>query len=138
MGMLRNLINLLEPVRFFKFAVVGGIGLLVNTVALYLLTTYVFGESLYMVSAVFSMEVSIINNFILNEYWTFRDRAGKGGFAKRLLKFHGSRLLGAATSLLILYLLTDFAGFYYLVSNLIAVIIGTAVNYLTSNFWVWE
>ncbi|MEM1964548.1 MAG: GtrA family protein [Candidatus Caldarchaeum sp.] len=124
--------------RFFKFAVVGGIGLLVNTAVLYLLTTYVFGEKLYMLSAVFSMEVSILNNFILNEYWTFRDRAGKAGFLTRMLKFHGSRLLGAATSLFVLYALTDFFGIYYLVSNLVAVAAGTAVNYLTSNFWVWE
>ncbi|MEM2237562.1 MAG: GtrA family protein [Candidatus Caldarchaeum sp.] len=137
MGMLRNLLNLFEPVRFFKFAVVGGVGLLINTAMLYLLTTYVFGEKLYMVSAVFAMEAAIINNFMLNEYWTFRDRAGKSGFLKRMLKFHGSRLLGAATSLLTLYLLTDFAGLYYLVSNLIAVVVGTVVNYLTSRFWVW-
>ncbi|MCS6770227.1 MAG: GtrA family protein [Candidatus Caldarchaeum sp.] len=127
-----------DLLRFTKFALVGGVGLVVNTVLLYLLTTYVFGERLYLAAAAISLEASILNNFLLNEYWTFRDRRGGKGFLTRMLKFHGSRIVGAATSLVILYVLTDLLGLYYLVSNLIAVLLGTAVNYLTSNFWVWQ
>ncbi len=121
-----------------KFAIVGGVGFVLNTLILYLLTTYVFGERLYMVSAVISLEASIINNFMFNEFWTFRDRAGEKGFLYRMFKFHGSRLLGDGTSLLVLYLLTEIGGIYYLISNLFAVVAGTVVNYLTSFFWVWE
>ncbi len=138
MKLIREIINRLEPIRFMKFAIVGGVGLFLNTLILYLLTTYVFGERLYMVSAAISLEASLINNFMFNEYWTFRDRARGKGFFYRMVKFHGSRLLGAGTSILVLYLLTDIGGIYYLVSNLFAVVVGTVVNYLTSFFWVWE
>ncbi|MEM1943431.1 MAG: GtrA family protein [Candidatus Caldarchaeum sp.] len=134
---LRSFLAGIEMVRFAKFAVVGLVGLALNTVLLYLLTTFVFGERLYLIAAVLSLEASILNNFLLNEYWTFKDRVAGGGFFKRMLKFHGSRILGAATSIVVLFLLTEYAGLYYLVSNLVAVVLGTAVNYLTSNFWVW-
>jgi len=127
----------LEPLRFLKFAVVGGVGVIVNTALLYLLTTYVFGEPLYLLSAAISLEASILNNFLLNEYWTFRDRAFAGGFGLRLVKFHGSRILGSAANLVVLYLLTEVFGVYYIVSNLVGVLVGMVVNYLTSFFWVW-
>lgn len=135
---LKGLMIRFDLLRFSKFALVGGVGLVVNTVLLYVLTTYVFGERLYLAAAAISLEASILNNFLLNEYWTFRDRRSGKGFLTRMLKFHGSRIVGAATSLVILYILTDLLGLYYLVSNLIAVLLGTAVNYLTSNFWVWQ
>ncbi|MCS7110427.1 MAG: GtrA family protein [Candidatus Caldarchaeum sp.] len=135
---MKKLLEKIEVVRFIKFSVVGAVGVVVNTIALYLLTTFVFGERLYMAAAAISLELSIINNFFLNEYWTFKDRAVSGEFFKRFFKFHGSRLAGFFTTLVILYILTDIAGIYYLISNLIAVLVGTAVNYLTSNYWVWQ
>ncbi|MEM0383459.1 MAG: GtrA family protein [Candidatus Caldarchaeum sp.] len=134
---LRSFFTTIEIVRFAKFAVVGVVGLVLNTVLLYVLTTFVFGERLYLVAAVLSLEASILNNFLLNEYWTFKDRVVSGGFFKRMLKFHGSRVLGAATSIVVLFLLTEYIGLHYLLSNLVGVVLGTAVNYLTSNFWVW-
>ncbi len=134
--LLRDINIRLEFARFLKFAVVGIVGVVVNTVALYLLTTFVFGERLYLAAAAISLELSILNNFYLNEYWTFRDKAA-AGVSQRLVKFHGSRLLGAATTLLVLYFLTDLLHIYYLLSNLVGVGAGTLVNYLTSRFWVW-
>jgi dolichol-phosphate mannosyltransferase len=135
--LLRDITIRLEFARFLKFAVVGIVGVVVNTVALYLLTTFVFGERLYLAAAAISLELSILNNFYLNEYWTFRDKTAAGGVSQRLVKFHGSRLLGAATTLLVLYFLTDLLHIYYLLSNLVGVGAGTLVNYLTSRFWVW-
>ncbi len=135
--LLRDINIRFEFSRFLKFAVVGIVGVVVNTVALYLLTSFVFGERLYLAAAAISLELSILNNFYLNEVWTFRDKAVAGGVFQRLIKFHGSRLLGAATTLLVLYLLTDLFHIYYLLSNLVGVGVGTLVNYITSRFWVW-
>lgn len=135
---MKKLLSRLELARFIKFSVVGGVGLVVNTVALFVLATYVFGEKLYLVAAAISLELSIVNNFLLNEYWTFRDRTSSGKILNRFVKFHGSRIAGFFTTLGILYVLTDIIGIYYLVSNLISVLVGTAVNYLTSNYWVWQ
>lgn len=136
--MFKNINTRLELARFLKFAAVGAVGVVVNTAALYLLTTYVFGERLYLAAAAISLELSILNNFFLNDRWTFRDKAAPGSVPQRLIKFHGSRLLGAVTTIVILYLLTDLLHLYYILSNLVGIGAGTLVNYLTSRFWVWE
>lgn len=131
------MLNKVELVRFVKFSMVGGSGVLVNMGLLYLLSSYVFGERLYMVAAPISLEASILSNFVLNEVWAFRDLAEHGGALKRMLKFHVSRAAGSAAALATLYLLTEM-GFYYLFSNIVGIFIGTIVNYLTSRLWVWS
>lgn len=138
MKLFRKVIANTELIRFLKFSIVGGIGLVVNTVALYLLTTFVFGERLYLFAAALSLEISIINNFLLNEYWTFRDRTAGGGFFTRMVKFHGSRTAGFFTTLAVLFVLTEWFGVFYLISNIVSVLVGMAINYLTSNYWVWQ
>ncbi|MEM1975974.1 MAG: GtrA family protein [Candidatus Caldarchaeum sp.] len=126
-----------ELVRFSKFCMVGGSGVLVNTGILYLLTGYVLGARLYMVAAVIGLEASILSNFVLNERWTFRDLTESAGVLERMLKFHVSRVTGSVMSLAILYLLTEL-GMFYLFSNLVGIFVGTMVNYLTSRLWVWR
>ncbi|HID04942.1 MAG TPA: GtrA family protein [Candidatus Caldiarchaeum subterraneum] len=126
-------------VRFIKFSSVGLSGVAVNLGLLWILTTFIFGERLYMLAAVISVETSVLNNFYWNDVWTFRDRRGhNGGLLNRLLKFHVSRILGILTNLGILYLLTEYLALYYLISNIFAIGAGTLVNYLTSDKWVWR
>ncbi|MDJ0269807.1 MAG: GtrA family protein [Aigarchaeota archaeon] len=134
---LHHILAKIPIIRLVRFGGVGLSGLVVNVGLLWLLTTYVFGERFYMLSAVISIEASIINNFYWNDLWTFGDRRVSDGWVVRLFKFHGSRFLGMITNLAVLYLLTDLAGLYYLLSNVIAIGAGTLVNYLTSDKWVW-
>jgi dolichol-phosphate mannosyltransferase len=126
-----------ELVRFLKFSVVGASGVVVNMGLLYLLAGYVFGEGLYLFAAAISLEASILSNFVLNERWTFRDLAEQAGVLRRMLRFHVSRAAGSATTLLVLYALTEL-GTYYMFSNLVGISVGTLVNYLTSRLWVWR
>jgi len=132
------LIQRLKFWRLVRFSSVGLSGVLVNQGLLWALTTYVFGERFYLLAAVFSVEASVINNFYWNDIWTFGDRQVKDGWLKRLIKFHGSRFLGIITSLVVLFILTDILGMYYLLSNLFSIGAGTVVNYLTSDYWVWS
>jgi dolichol-phosphate mannosyltransferase len=62
--------------RFLKFATVGSIGVGVNllTMTLFLKLT---GERGWQVSAAASLTANV-NNYILNNYWTFSDRLHKG------------------------------------------------------------
>lgn len=133
------ILRIIPFVRFIKFSSVGLSGVVVNLGLLWLLTTFVFGEHLYMLAAVISVEVSVLNNFYWNDIWTFRDRRKRNGnLLNRLLKFHVSRVLGVLTNLGVLYFLTEYLTIYYLVSNIFAIGAGTLVNYLTSDKWVWR
>lgn len=58
--------------QFSKFLIVGGIGFLINTVALFLGVRLGFFPS---ISGLVGAEIAIISNFILNNFFTFSDRA---------------------------------------------------------------
>lgn len=93
----RGLMALFGPfftARFFKFACVGFSGIGVNLGALYLLAD---GLQLHAnLSSALAIELSILSNFMFNEYWTFRDRrVDNGGFWKRGLRFNLVSLVGA-------------------------------------------
>ena len=137
--LINAMLRLVPFVRFVKFSSVGLSGVAVNLGLLWFLTTFVFGEHLYMLAAVISIEASVINNFYWNDIWTFKDRRRyNGSLLTRLLKFHVSRILGILTNLGVLYMLTEYLALYYLLSNIFAIGAGTLVNYLTSDKWVWR
>ncbi|MES2615035.1 MAG: glycosyltransferase [Bdellovibrionota bacterium] len=58
------------PVRFLKYAIVGFSGLIVSSLILFICKQIGFSTA---ESVAASIEVSIITNFILNNYWTFKE-----------------------------------------------------------------
>ena len=128
----RLLGSLLHP---SKFGLVGILGIFVNQVALYVLVEW-FGVH-YLVSAVLASQVSTLNNFVLVELWVFRDRDTPGHVLWRYLTFN---LLNMATLLVrvpVLYVLTDLAGVYYLISNFVAIGLTFGIRYLVADNWIW-
>jgi len=126
-----------ESSRLIKFSIVGLSGAFITEGLLWLLTD-VFGIY-YVLSALLSTEIAIINNFIWNEVWTFKDRAHGtlNDSLTRFVKFNLSRILGMMISVVLLFLLTEVFGIYYLISNLSAVIIVFIINYLFSGAYIW-
>jgi dolichol-phosphate mannosyltransferase len=127
-----------ELVRLLKFIGVGLSGVVVNEGILWLLTD--FGGVPYYYSSIVAIEVSIITNFFLNDYFTFADRRrGKtGSFLIRLLKFNITCALGAGIQYGLLRLFTDVVGLHYLISNFIGIVVAFIWNYLLSMIWTWK
>lgn len=127
--------NIFHP-RIIKFALVGGIGVLVNMGILYLLTTYF--NVYYVISSLIAIEVSIISNFLLNNFWTWKDR-NKKSFMMRFLQYHLSVALAAfLLNWLLLIFLTEVFGVYYLLSNLIGICIGMIFNFILNDLWTFK
>jgi dolichol-phosphate mannosyltransferase len=127
-----------ELSRVAKFALVGLSGVGVNIAILYLLT-----ESAglhYLASAAIAIEVTIISNFSLNDYFTFTDKRAPGikGFFKQLGKFNLVSLFGLVINTAVLVLFTEVFGVYYLVSQLFGVAAASAWNYLGDVWWIWK
>lgn len=124
--------------RVFKFALVGLSGVVVNEGLLWMLTEFVGWQ--YLVSAAFSIESSILSNFILNDCFTFADRRSARGNSRltRLLKFNSVSLGGLGMNLGFLWLLTQVFGIYYLLSNLAAIGMAFLWNYLVNTRWTWK
>lgn len=118
--------------RMLRFAVVGGAGVVVNTAALYALHRLLH-VPLVPASAM-AVELAVINNYVLNDRWTFGMRALS---LKRFGKFNASMLAGLAVNVLVLWALVH-GGHHLVLANVIAIGAAFAVNYTSSALWVWH
>lgn len=119
--------------RFLRFGVVGFSGLGVDLTVFYILRQ-IFELGLTR-STILSAEMAIINNFLWNDIWTFRDisrrQTGFGARLKRFLKFNVICLAGVILQALIVNLLYNVLK----VNEYLAKLIAIAVVVLW-NFWV--
>ncbi len=72
--------NIKTATQFVKYCIVGGSGAILNLAIVYLLTTYVFGDTFWMVpgyiaSTAVSTGIIFVWNFAGNKGWTFADKA---------------------------------------------------------------
>jgi dolichol-phosphate mannosyltransferase len=133
-----------EMARFIKFILVGASGVGVNE-GMYLLMTRVAGlvDSLDVVAVAIGIEISIITNFVLNNYFTFADRRQRGvkAFFTHLLRFNTVSLAGAGIQVGTFFILTRFLGFeepYDVYANLIGIAVAMLWNFLANNWWTWK
>ena len=124
--------------RFLQFCFVGLSGVFVDMAVLFLLhDPSSFGWPLTR-SKIIAGELAIINNFLWNDLWTFRDISVRQSSTKqtfkRFAKFNLICLAGLVLNVLILNLLYNFLGFKQLpygpyLANMIAIVAVTLWNY---------
>jgi dolichol-phosphate mannosyltransferase len=124
----------LSEYRVLKFMAVGASGIVVNNGVLWLLVS--LASMLPLLAAIISIETSIMTNFLLNNFWTFKERKGEK-FPYKLAKYHGSMVLGAIVNYMTFALLLA-AGFHLIVANTIGILLGFVLNYLLSEIFVWR
>lgn len=125
-----------ELKRFTKYCIIGGSGIVVNTMVLYYFTNFL--GILY--SSAIAYETSIITNFIMNDKWTFKETIIPGkshNFFTRAIYFNWTMLLGAIYGILLLYTFTEFLSINLIISNLVSIGIVTIWRYYTSMTMVW-
>ena len=132
-GRLRRLHQHFPVGRFVRFGLVGLSGLGVDMLGLYLLHG-VAGFGLTR-SALLAAELAIVNNFLWNDRWTFKDLAAnqrqRRKTLKRFLKFNIICLMGLILKVLILNLLFNQFQFNPYLANFLAIAAVTLWN-----FWV--
>ncbi len=123
--------------RLIKFSIVGVIGAGINTGFLWVLTD--FAGLFYLFSSAIAIEIAIIMQFLMNDRWTFKERktTRAGQFIKRILKSNLWRSGGLAINIGILYLLTEYVGVYYLLSNILGIICAFLLNYILESRLTW-
>ena len=119
--------------RFIKFNIVGLTGVVVNEGLLVLLASQGF---YYIYASAIAIEASIVTNFLMNDFWTFRDRR-HGHIAIRFGKFNGLMIIGLVVNLAILYGGTEFFGVNYALSNLVGIGAAFLVRYWLSVKYAW-
>jgi putative flippase GtrA len=114
-----------------KFAIVGGLGTVVNMTALYVLHRWAH-LPLVMATAL-AVELAVVHNYLLNDRWTFGARAPT---VRRFLKFNASVLGGLGVNVFVVWVLVR-GGVHFLVANAFGIGAAFAVNFASSTGWVW-
>jgi dolichol-phosphate mannosyltransferase len=129
-------LRLLSHKTFVKFALVGLSGVLVNLGSFQALAA--LGWHRYLASAV-AIEVSIVSNFLLNNYWTFRDREVASGVRVRGLKFNAISVATLAMSLATFVALDRWLpGWPPIAYQAVAILPGALVNYFANSYWTFR
>jgi dolichol-phosphate mannosyltransferase len=129
-------IRLQSSKTFIKFAVVGASGVLVNLgfFTLFLMA----GMNKYLASPL-AIELSIVWNFLLNNYWTFRSRKTIDRTRIRGLKFNLISILALGVSYGTFVTLSfAFPDTAPQVHQLIGIVPATLVNYFLNSYWTFK
>jgi putative flippase GtrA len=128
--------------RYLKFAAVGAGGALVNVVVLYLGQEWLFARiapasDRLTCSLAVAIFVATVNNFLWNRRWTWQDCARPPPLT--MLAQFARYALACWLAIALQFLLTRFiAGSVpYLVANVIAIICGSACNFLVHDLWTF-
>ena len=127
--------------QFVKFAVVGGIGTIVNLVVLKA-TLLIWGR--FAAETPFAVEifasglafaVAVVNNYLLNRWWTFRS---KGSFGGEFVKFLIVSIAGLGLNELAFWLFRGQLGIGVLVSQCLAILCVLPFNFVVNKLWSFK
>ena len=123
-------------IRFAGFALVGLSGIAVNSLALFLVTDLL--HIYYLISVIVATLVSTIWNFALTETWVYRSGNQPQGRSRRFVLFFGMNLVALVLRSPLIFVLTSFLGIFYVVSNLVSLVLLTGIRFLTSDYFIWN
>ncbi|MBZ5615708.1 MAG: GtrA family protein [Acidobacteriia bacterium] len=125
--------------RWMKFNAVGGIGIGVQLAALAILRSWLKLD--YLLATGLAVEIAVIHNFLWHERFTWADRPAARPFRSlvRLVKFNVSNgAVSIGGNLLVMRLLVGELKLNYVVSNLVAIVVCSLVNFLLGDRFVFE
>ncbi len=115
-------------IQLAKFGVVGATGYVIN-LGVYVLLLGIGAHS----AAAVSFVVAAANNYWWNRHWTFVD--SKGHFAHQGARFFGVSFAAFWVNQLWLLVFLDWLGWGKVVSQAIAIVLVTPLNFLGNKLW---
>jgi dolichol-phosphate mannosyltransferase len=127
--------------RFWKFALVGASGVVVNMLTLIVLAE--FFDANKVIAWMFAVGVSILSNFLLNNAFTWRDirHSSRIHFFLRGVLAYPVAVMGIGANFAVWYPLVKYVSDefpYYAVVNLLGIVAGTSVNFILSSQLVFR
>ncbi len=122
--------------RFLQFCLVGTSGVVVD---MGLLVLFVQLARLPPVLAkALACECAIVNNFLGNDCWTFRDVGTTAGRVARFLRFNGVSLAGLALNVTLFAAQVQWLNMNLYLANAIAIVVVAGFTYTLSRRWAWR
>jgi dolichol-phosphate mannosyltransferase len=122
--------------KVFKFGIVGISGIVVNLGILYFLVQYIHSNDL--IASFIATELAILNNFLWNDLWTFRAMEHRElSRWRRLVAFNIVSAGGVLINLGIFYGLTRWFAVWYILAQLVGILVAFAWNFLVNRRITW-
>ena len=118
-----------------KFLCVGAVGVVVNCA---ILTMLVAAGWHYLLASLVAIQISIANNFIWHDQWTFRDRRAHSHWVRRFRDYEVTSMAGMAVNWLILAVLVGWLRMSLLPANVVGISVGTGLNFTMCKLWAWK
>jgi putative flippase GtrA len=123
-------------IRWGKFNLVGAMGMVVQLAALALLNRWTRGH--YMVASAAAVELALVHNFVGHVHYTWRDRRDDSKLLAQFIRFHLSNgLVSMLGNLALMRILVQGARIPLLVSNSIAILCCSVVNFYLGDRWAF-
>ena len=123
-------------IRWGKFNQVGAMGMVLQLAALALFNRWAAGHYLFASAA--AIELTLLHNFVWHLHYTWPDRRDSSTLFVQLLRFHLSNgLVSMLGNLALMRILVDEAHMPLLVSNCIAILCCSIVNFILGNSWAF-
>jgi putative flippase GtrA len=123
-------------IRWWKFNLVGAMGMVLQLVALALINRWTGGHYLWASAA--AIELAVLNNFVWHLHYTWRDRRDTSALLPQLLRFHLSNgLVSILGNLTLMRILVHEAHFPVIASNSIASLCCSVLNFYLGDLWAF-
>jgi putative flippase GtrA len=135
MKIFKNILKNNTILQFIRFCIVGGSGMVVDMGITFALTEIVGLDP--RLSAVFGFALAVINNYIFNRLWTFKN-VSSASHTFSFSSFFIISTIGMAISIGIMHLVMVYflpqEGFQYLIARFIGIVVATFWNFFGSKF----
>ncbi len=112
---------------FIKFSIVGFSGVVVNMGFLWIFVEIFRWDK--RIAGALSIEISIINNFLWNNYWTWKGRRGIS-FLNRFIRYNFITLITSAIFNYLLYIFLLHFGVNYLFAQMAGITLAVLINFV--------
>ncbi|QCC46441.1 GtrA family protein [Halobellus limi] len=134
---LRNLHSGPLALQLRRFVAVGAVTAGIQMVLLWLFVDV--AGLFYLLGALFSIEITIVLSYVLNNAWTFEatQNTGTAEYLYGLLKTNVVRGTAIPIQLAVLYLLVESLSILYLAANAVAIFVSGIYRYVLDAKWTW-
>lgn len=120
--------------NFILYVICGGIATLVDIASLYFFTDVL--EIYYLISVVLAFPLGVLTNYALNKYFNFRNFSSE--HFQQLTKFTLVALGGLFLNVMIIYILVEFFGLWYIFSKCVAAGLVLFYSYFMHRYWTFN
>ena len=124
-------------IRWGKFNLVGAAGMIVQLAALAVFNRFLHGN--YLIASAAAVELTLVHNFVWHLRYTWIDRRNHSTILRQLFRFHlANGLVSMLGNLALMRLLVQGAHLPLLVSNMIAILGCSIINFCLGDGWVFR